>query len=90
MRVRLRIQGRVQGVGFRYATRERARSLGLRGWVRNENDGAVTAVVEGTADMIEAFVLWCHEGPPRAHVETVERGQDTSTDELPSPFDVRA
>ena len=88
-RVRIRVHGRVQGVGFRYATREEARRYGLRGWVRNEIDGSVSAVVEGPPDLVDAFVAWCHDGPVRAYVERVDRRADTSTDPLPDPFGVK-
>lgn len=87
-RIRLRIEGRVQGVGFRYAAREEGRRIGVRGWVRNRPDGAVTARVEGTPEQVEAFVRWCHEGPPRAHVDHVRRTADPSTDDLPESFAV--
>lgn len=66
------VVGRVQGVGFRaYAEREADR-LGLAGWVRNEPDGTVVAHAEGPADAVDAFVRWCHDGPPWARVERVD------------------
>jgi acylphosphatase len=69
--VDVRISGRVQGVSFRYYTRERAGELGVRGWVRNEPDGSVTGHFEGPADAVDALVAWCHDGPRRARVEGV-------------------
>lgn len=62
----------VQGVFFRYETRERARERGLAGWVRNRPDGRVEAVFEGPAEAVEKMVAWCHEGPPLARVDEVE------------------
>ena len=64
----LRIRGRVQGVGFRYAMHERAQSLGITGWVRNRRDGTVEAIVQGTPQAVEAMRRWAHSGPPGAGV----------------------
>lgn len=71
--VELRIHGRVQGVWFRESARRQAESLDLRGRVRNDPDGTVTITAEGPQDKIDALVEWCHEGPPLAKVERVER-----------------
>ena len=71
-RARVRVLGRVQGVFFRSETRERARSLGVAGWVRNEPDGSLAAIFEGDADRVESLVRWCHQGPRGAGVEDVE------------------
>lgn len=70
-RVRLRIIGRVQGVGFRYSALEAARRIGVCGWVRNCDDGAVEAVAEGEQAAIAQFVRWCHRGPAGARVTQV-------------------
>jgi acylphosphatase len=70
-RARVVIQGRVQGVFFRAETRERARSLGLTGWVRNQPDGSVEAVFEGSRDRIESIIGWCRHGPRLAEVDDV-------------------
>lgn len=72
VRARVRIKGLVQGVFFRYNTRERARKLGLTGWVRNVPDGSVECVIEGDKEKVEDLIKWCHHGPPGAHVEAVE------------------
>ena len=71
-RARVVIRGRVQGVFFRVETRDRARSLGLAGWVRNNPDGTVEAVFQGDRDRIDSMVVWCRRGPAAAHVEDVE------------------
>jgi len=71
-RARVIVQGSVQGVFFRAETRDRARSLGLAGWVRNAPDGAVEAVFEGEDDRVESMVEWCRRGPAGARVEEVE------------------
>lgn len=72
IRRRLRIAGRVQGVNFRSATRERARSLGLTGWVRNRADNSVEALFEGDALDVEKLIAWCRRGPPSAQVSDVQ------------------
>lgn len=71
VRARVYITGRVQGVFYRAACRDAAARLDLRGWVRNAADGSVEAVAEGPREKVEAFVLWCHKGPPAARVTAV-------------------
>jgi acylphosphatase len=73
---RLRIHGRVQGVGYRYAMREVAGSLGLSGWVRNCRDGTVEAVVEGPAAQVEEAIRWARQGPGGAQVTQVDESPD--------------
>lgn len=72
VRRRVTVRGRVQGVFFRDSARERARAHGVAGWVRNCQDGAVEAVVEGPPDAVESVVRFFRTGPPRARVEDVE------------------
>ena len=67
------VRGRVQGVGFRYHAAQRARGLGLVGWVRNVPDGRVELVVQGAPEALEAFAAWLARGPAHARVEGVER-----------------
>lgn len=71
-RARVRVRGRVQGVFFRVETRDRARTLGLAGWVRNARDGSVEAVFEGTAERVRSMVDWCGRGPAGARVDGVD------------------
>jgi len=71
-RVHLRIHGRVQGVFFRASTLDKAKALGLTGWVRNNPDGSVEVVAEGSGDELEEFVEWSHGGPRHAAVNKVE------------------
>lgn len=66
------VTGRVQGVFFRAEARDRARSLGLGGWVRNNGDGTVEAVFEGDEERVESMVEWCRRGPAHADVENVQ------------------
>ncbi|EJC66678.1 acylphosphatase [Rhizobium leguminosarum bv. viciae WSM1455] len=70
--VRVRISGKVQGVGFRYWTRDEAVRLGLTGWVRNEEDGAVIAVIAGSDSAISAMIERFGRGPSGASVSGVE------------------
>ncbi|MGE5660342.1 MAG: acylphosphatase [Actinomycetota bacterium] len=70
-RVHVLISGVVQGVGYRYATMNQARYLGLHGWVRNLPDGRVEAVFEGHKEAVEGMIRWCHQGPIGAVVKGV-------------------
>jgi acylphosphatase len=72
VRRRIVVSGRVQGVGFRYALADEARSRGIRGWVRNRRDGSVEAMLAGDADAVDALVAWARRGPPSARVSSVE------------------
>ena len=69
--VRLRITGRVQGVGYRFWMARTAASLGLRGWVRNRTDGSVEALVTGAPEAIAAMIEASRKGPPGARVTDV-------------------
>lgn len=77
----------VQGVFFRYETRERAHSRGLAGWVRNLPDGRVEAVFEGPEEAVEAMVRWCRQGPRHAEVREIDVAIETP--EGLEGFDVR-
>ena len=70
--VRVAVRGRVQGVFFREATRERALGLGVMGWVRNADDGTVLVHAEGSAARVKELVTFLREGPPAAEVDAVE------------------
>ncbi|HTQ76728.1 MAG TPA: acylphosphatase [Burkholderiales bacterium] len=68
----VRIHGRVQGVGYRDALRREALERGVAGWVRNRRDGSVEAVLQGSAEAVQAVVAWAGRGPPAARVERVD------------------
>jgi len=69
---RVLVSGVVQGVGFRYYTRLRARELGLAGWVQNLPDGRVEVCVEGQPALVAEMLAWLHRGPPGARVSGCE------------------
>ena len=68
----VRIEGIVQGVGFRYSTVHQARRLGLYGYVRNLWDGTVEVVAEGPEEQLRQLERWLHHGPPGAIVRRVD------------------
>jgi acylphosphatase len=71
-RLRLLVHGRVQGVFFRHAAAEEARSFGLRGWVKNLANGDVELVAEGPRRELKILAAWAHQGPRLARVTGVE------------------
>jgi len=73
------VSGRVQGVFFRSSCQERARALGLDGWVRNTSTGTVEAWIEGDLSRIHDLITWCRAGPGRADVEQVKVYDETPT-----------
>jgi len=82
LRLHAFVEGLVQGVNFRYYTVNRARSLGLTGWVANLRDGRVETVAEGPRDALEAFLAYLHEGPPSARVRHVTPRWQRATGEF--------
>lgn len=84
--VRVRIEGRVQGVGYRYWAERVAGELALSGWVRNRRDGAVEALFSGRAGDIAEMLRRCREGPPSAQVTSVTILEEGGA--APSGFDV--
>jgi acylphosphatase len=71
--LRVLIHGRVQGVGFRAWTHHHAQLHGLKGWVRNRQDGAVEAVFSGPEELVEAMLKACRQGPRGSIVDRVEQ-----------------
>ncbi len=71
VRVRVRVEGLVQGVFYRYSTQRKAQELEVSGWVRNLWDGSVECLLEGEREKVKALIQWCHQGPPGARVEKV-------------------
>lgn len=82
---RVRITGRVQGVGYRAFTQEMARSLGITGWVRNEDDGSVSALIAGEREAVDKMLTAFRDGPAAAWVDDVE-ARDADPDPWPDRF----
>ena len=70
VRVEIRVTGRVQGVAFRWHTRQQASKLGVVGLVRNLPNGSVDIIAEGERCALEALCDWARHGPDPAHVES--------------------
>ncbi len=83
-RVHVYVEGRVQGVLFREATRRRAAELGLHGFVRNLRDGRVEAVFEGADRAVDEALYFMRSGPPLASVTAVEEIDEPTTGEFSS------
>lgn len=77
VRCRAIVTGRVQGVFYRDTCERTATALGVRGWVRNRDDGSVEVVAEGARDAVGQLLDWCRSGPPRANVTGVEITDET-------------
>ena len=78
-RARAIVSGRVQGVSFRAATAAQAKRLGVVGWVKNRDDGAVELEVEGAPEQVASLLTWCEQGPPHARVAGVVVDELTPT-----------
>jgi acylphosphatase len=86
--LQLKIQGVVQGVGYRWAMSQAARRFGVVGWVRNRRDGSVEAMVAGSQDAVANIVAWAQRGPDSAVVRAVEtlpgEGEFKTFEQLPT------
>jgi acylphosphatase len=69
--VRLIIKGKVQGVYYRASAKNVADLLGIKGWVKNLPDNNVEITATAADDVLQKFIRWCKQGPPRAVVEEV-------------------
>lgn len=79
--LQVRIQGRVQGVGYRAWVESQAITCGLEGWVRNRRDGSVEALFAGTPNHVADMVALCRHGPPSSRVDSVT-SETAGADEL--------
>ena len=84
----VRVTGVVQGVGFRWFVREKARRLGLAGWVRNLPDGSVEVAASGEAGQVELLRAVLAQGPDGARVAAVEPVEGAVAAPLDSPFTI--
>jgi acylphosphatase len=80
-RVHVIVEGRVQGVFFRAYTRDEAVKLGLAGWVRNQPDGSVEALIEGEKTAIDKMLQWFNEGSPHSLVKAVHATEEPPVDD---------
>lgn len=87
-RIRLRIQGRVQGVGFRWFVIAEGRRLGIQGWVRNNVDGSVELEAAGSASELAELHQRVRLGPPAARVDSVTE-LPASSGALPPRFELK-
>jgi len=83
----IKIVGRVQGVGFRAAAQRQARSLRLKGWIENQSDGSVRAIIQGDSAKCSRFVNWCREGTGFSWVERIDIQE--MKPEILEPFFIR-
>ena len=86
--IHLEIVGRVQGVGFRWFVRERARRFRITGWVRNRPDGTVEVAGAGDQESLHAFAAALRRGPDGARVEDVRELDQIPQDELDGDFSI--
>lgn len=71
-RIKITVHGRVQGVGFRYHTRQKAQALNLTGYVTNKPDHTVEIVADGSDEQLQSLVAWTQTGPARANVKRID------------------
>ncbi|WP_199117706.1 acylphosphatase [Pedobacter sp. ASV28] len=70
--INIKVIGKVQGVFFRTSTKAVADQMGVKGKVKNEKDGSLLIEAEAEQAVLDMFVEWCHEGPEKAKVESIE------------------
>ncbi|PIR70606.1 MAG: acylphosphatase [Candidatus Niyogibacteria bacterium CG10_big_fil_rev_8_21_14_0_10_42_19] len=87
-RANINIIGIVQGVNFRHEVKNHANRLGITGWIKNENNGSLSMVVEGEEEKLEHLIDWCKSGPSFARVKDVEVKFDEATGEFKN-FEIR-
>lgn len=87
-RVHIVVSGDVQGVGYRFNVIEVARDLGLTGWVKNNPDGRVEIVAEGSKEKLGNLISWAKKGPALARIDDVALKWQEATNEF-AEFEVR-
>ncbi|HSG27506.1 MAG TPA: acylphosphatase [Candidatus Krumholzibacterium sp.] len=87
-RIRIRVSGIVQGVGFRFFTRSAARRAGVGGFVRNLPDGSVEAEAQGEENELETFIKEIKKGPVSSRVTNVEI-ENVAPDDRRAGFEIR-
>ena len=86
---RIKVEGVVQGVGYRQSALLEARRLALKGWVKNQPDGSVLIKAQGEKQKLERFVGWCHEGPVRARVHHIDVSREEADPAIAEAFEIR-
>lgn len=86
--VQILCEGRVQGVFFRKYTQDKALSLGLKGWVKNQVNGSVLIYATGSKESVDLLVKWCYQGSPMSSVTSV-RITDVEELDVVQKFEVR-
>lgn len=87
-RITCRVTGRVQMVMYRDFSQRKARKLRLGGFVKNETDGSVTVVAEGSQELLELYIAYLHKGSILSHVKNVEVSWNEATNEF-TDFKIR-
>ena len=82
------VRGRVQGVGFRWFVLRQAERLGIHGWARNLDDGAVEVVADAPVDRLAELEAALHQGPGAARVDGVEKADLSHQLDIPNSFDI--
>jgi len=80
VRMRILIDGRLQGINFRYNTQRQARLLGLGGFVRTLSDGRIEIEVQGQEHQVNQLLVWCQEEPQSSHIRTIMYRYDEPAD----------
>ncbi len=81
---RFMVRGRVQGVGFRWFVEREAHMLGIAGWVRNNHDGSVEVLAQGTRDQLLGLHSRLREGPRAARVDSIDVSDATAVNGMSS------
>ena len=85
-RLRIKVEGRVQGVFYRASTQSKALELGLSGWVKNQPDGSVLIEVQGNTEVLDKMIKWCKEVPIMARIDNLD--QEDIPVEAGTSFDI--
>ena len=71
--IKLKILGHVQGVSLRANTKKFADKSKITGWIKNENDGSVSLVAQGTDEQLNKLIKWLKSNPDTSKIETIEK-----------------
>lgn len=88
VKMRILIEGRLQGMNFRYHTQQQAQKLGVTGFIRTLSDGRIEIVVQGEEDQVAKMLEWCQQEPQSSQIKTILYRYDEQTEQF-SDFVVR-